>query len=139
MIYTNVSFVGSTALAGELMLLGPRYANGVIVTQVVPAVDSYSSSILKYKNALAKYFPGEAPDYVSLEGYVDGTLLLEGLKRAGPNPDTETLVDALETVRNYDMGLGTLINFGQSEHQGSHKVWATQLDDHGHYQPVDLQ
>jgi branched-chain amino acid transport system substrate-binding protein len=40
MIYTNVSFVGSTALAEELKLLGPRYANGVIVTQVVPAVDS---------------------------------------------------------------------------------------------------
>jgi hypothetical protein len=40
MIYTNVSFVGSTALADELMLLGPRYANGVIVTHVVPAVVS---------------------------------------------------------------------------------------------------
>ena len=36
MIYTNVSFVGSTALADELMLLGPRYATGVIVTQVCP-------------------------------------------------------------------------------------------------------
>jgi len=139
MIYTNVSFVGSTALAGELMLLGPRYANGVIVTQVVPAVDGYSSAILKYRTALAKYFPGEAPDYVSLEGYVDGTLLLEGLKRAGPQPDTEKLVDGLETIRNYDMGLGTLISFSQSEHQGSHKVWGTQLDDHGHYQPIDLQ
>jgi ABC-type branched-subunit amino acid transport system substrate-binding protein len=71
MIYTNVSFVGSTALADELMLLGPRYANGVIVTQVVPAVDGYASVNLRYKNALAKYFPGEPPDYVSLEGYVD--------------------------------------------------------------------
>ena len=139
MIYTNVSFVGSTALASELTLLGPRYANGVIVTQVVPAVDGYSSAILKYRTALAKYFPGEAPDYVSLEGYVDGTLLLEGLKRAGPQPDTEKLVDGLETLRNYDMGLGTLISFSQSEHQGSHKVWGTQLDDHGHYQPIDLQ
>jgi branched-chain amino acid transport system substrate-binding protein len=139
MIYTNVSFVGSTALAGELMLLGPRYANGVIVTQVVPAVDGYSSAILKYRTALAKYFPGEAPDYVSLEGYVDGTLLLEGLKRAGSQPDTEKLVDGLETLRNFDMGLGTLISFSQSEHQGSHKIWGTQLDDHGHYQPFDLQ
>ena len=139
MIYTNVSFVGSTALASELMLLGPRYANGVIVTQVVPAVDGYSSAILKYRTALAKYFPGESPDYVSLEGYVDGTLLLEGLKRAGSQPDTEKLVDGLETLRNFDMGLGTLISFSQSEHQGSHKVWGTQLDDHGHYQPIDLQ
>jgi branched-chain amino acid transport system substrate-binding protein len=139
MIYTNVSFVGSTALAGELMLLGPRYANGVIVTQVVPAVDGYSSAILKYRTALAKYFPGEAPDYVSLEGYVDGTLLLEGLRRAGPKPDTEALVDALENLRTFDMGLGTSISFSQSDHQGSHKIWATQLDDHGHYQPVDLE
>ena len=38
MIYANVSFVGSTALAEELELLGPRFATGVIVTQVVPAV-----------------------------------------------------------------------------------------------------
>jgi branched-chain amino acid transport system substrate-binding protein len=68
MNYTNVSFVGSTALADELMLLGPRYATGIIVTQVVPAVSGYSSVVLEYKNALAKYFPGEAPDYVSLEG-----------------------------------------------------------------------
>src|SRR5215213_6209787 len=82
MIYTNVSFVGSTALAEELKLLGPRYANGVIVTQVVPAVDSYASTVLKYKTALAKYFPGVLPDYVSLEGYVAGSLLPEGLKRA---------------------------------------------------------
>src|SRR3989442_14621403 len=139
MIYTNVSFVGSTALADELMLLGPRYANGVIVTQVVPAVDSYASTVLKYKTALAKYFPGVPPDYGSLEGYVAGSLLLEGLKRAGPQLDTEKVVEALETVRNFDMGLGALISFGPTEHQGSHKVWGTQLNENGRYQAIDLE
>jgi branched-chain amino acid transport system substrate-binding protein len=139
MIYTSVSFVGSTALADELMLLGPRYANGVIVTQVVPAVDSYASTVLKYKTALGKYFPGVPPDYVSLEGYVAGSLLLEGLKRAGPQLDTEKLVEALETVRNFDMGLGALISFGPTEHQGSHKVWGTQLNEYGRYQAIDLE
>jgi ABC-type branched-subunit amino acid transport system substrate-binding protein len=139
MIYTNVSFVGSTALADELMLLGPRYVNGVIVTQVVPAVDSYASTVLKYKTALAKYFPGVLPDYVSLEGYVAGTLLLEGLKRAGRQLDTEKLVEALETVRDFDMGLGAPISFGPTEHQGSHKVWGTQLNEYGRYQTIDLQ
>jgi branched-chain amino acid transport system substrate-binding protein len=139
MIYTNVSFVGSTALADELMLLGPRYANGVIVTQVVPAVDSYASTVLKYKTALAKYFPGVLPDYVSLEGYVAGSLLLEGLKRAGRQLDTEKLVEALETVRDFDMGLGTPISFGPTEHQGSHKVWGTQLNEYGRYQAIDLE
>ena len=76
MIYTSVSFVGSTALANELSLLGKKYATGVIVTQVVPALEGHSSLVLDYKAALAKYFPGEAPDYVSLEGYVDATVLV---------------------------------------------------------------
>ncbi|MFY9898647.1 MAG: ABC transporter substrate-binding protein [Xanthobacteraceae bacterium] len=139
MIFSNVSFVGSTALADELMLLGPRYANGVIVTQVVPAVDGYASVILKYRTALAKYSPGEPTDYVSMEGYVDAEILLEALKRAGPQLDTESLVDSLERLRGFDMGLGTLISFSPSEHQGSHKVWGTQLDERGHYVPVDLE
>jgi len=138
MIFTNVSFVGSTALADELMLLGPRYATGVIVTQVVPAVSSYSTVILEYKSALAKYFPGEAPDYVSLEGYVMANVLVEALRRTGPQLDTEKLIDSLENIRNLDLGLGTLLSFGRTEHQASHKVWGTELDEAGRYQAIDL-
>ena len=139
LIYTNVSFVGSTSLRDELMLLGPKYATGVIVTQVVPAVDGYSSLILEYKSALAKYFGGEAPDYVSFEGYVAAQVLIEALKRAGPQLDTEKVVNALENLRDFDMGLGAMINFGKSEHQGSHKVWGTQLSDSGKYEAFELQ
>jgi ABC-type branched-subunit amino acid transport system substrate-binding protein len=139
MIYTSVSFVGSTALANELMLLGQRFATGVIVTQVVPALDGHSSLVLDYKAALAKYFPGEAPDYVSLEGYVAANVLIEALKRNGAELDTERLVATLENLRDLDIGLGTPVTFGRSEHQGVHKVWGTQLDVTGHYQPIDLQ
>jgi ABC-type branched-subunit amino acid transport system substrate-binding protein len=139
MIYSNVSFVGSTALADELKLLGPRYANGVIVTQVVPAVAGYSSAVLEYKNALAKYFPGEAPDYVSLEGYVAANVLIQAIKRTGPQLDTEKLIDTLETTRNLDLGLGTQLGFGRSEHQASHKIWGTALDETGRFQPLELE
>ncbi len=138
MIYSNVSFVGSTALADELMLLGPRYASGVIVTQVVPAVGGYSSAVLEYKNALAKYFPGEAPDYVSLEGYIAASVLAQGLKQTGPLLDTERLIDNLEAMRNIDLGLGTALNFGRAEHQASHKIWGTAIDDNGKYAPLEL-
>src|SRR5262249_54604728 len=100
MIYTSVSFVGSTALANELMLLGKKYATGVIVTQVVPAVDGHSSLVIDYKNALAKYFPGESPDYVSLEGYVAANVLIAALKQNGPELDTERLVATLENLRD---------------------------------------
>jgi ABC-type branched-subunit amino acid transport system substrate-binding protein len=139
MIYTSVSFVGSTALAEELMLLGKRYATGVIVTQVVPAVDGHSSLVLDYKSALAKYFPGQAPDYVSLEGYVDANVLIAALQRNGAQVDTERLVGTLENLRDLDIGLGTPVTFSRSDHQGVHKVWGTQLDETGHYQPIDLQ
>jgi len=139
LIYDSVSFVGSTALAEELKLLGPKYAEGVIVTQVVPAIEGYSSFVLEYKNALARQFPGEAADYVSLEGYTTGTLLAEGLRRAGPQVDTETLVDALEGLRNYDAGLGKLLTFGCTEHRASHKVWGTYLSAAARYQPFDTQ
>jgi len=139
MIYTSVSFVGSTALADELMLLGKKYATGVIVTQVVPAVDGHSSLVLDYKSALAKYFPGEAPDYVSLEGYVDASVLIAALQRNGSQLDTEGLVGTLENLHDLDIGLGTPVIFSRSDHQGVHKVWGTQLDETGHYQPIDLQ
>ena len=139
MIYTSVSFVGSTALADELMLLGKKYTTGVIVTQVVPAVDGHSSLALDYKSALAKYFPGEAPDYVSLEGYVDASVLIAALQHNGAQLDTEGLVGTLENLRDLDIGLGTPVIFSRSDHQGVHKVWGTQLDETGHYQPIDLQ
>ena len=139
MIYTSVSFVGSTALADELMLLGKRYATGVIVTQVVPAVDGHSSLVLEYKSALAKYFPGDAPDFVSLEGYVDATVLIAALQRNGAQLDTERLVGTFENLHDLDIGLGTSVTFSRSDHQGVHKVWGTQLDETGHYQPIDLQ
>lgn len=138
MIYTDVSGVGSTSLADELTLLGPKYANGVIVTQIVPSIDDYSSIVLEYKAALEKAFPGEKTDYVSLEGYISARILIEGLRRAGSKVDTDSVVEALQTMHSFDMGLGSLVNFSLSDHQASHKIWATVLDEKGHYQPLNM-
>jgi len=137
-IFTNVSFVGSSALAEELRQLGPRYCSGVIVTQVVPPADSSATTIIKYRDALQHYFPGESPDFVSLEGYIATNVLMEGFRRAGKNLTTESLIDALEGIRNLDLGIGTPISFGPSEHQGSHKVWGTVLNEACKYQVFDL-
>ena len=138
LIYTNISFVGSTALADELMLLGPKYADGVIVTQVVPAVDAYSTLILKYKSALASFFPGEAPDYVSLEGYIDAELLLHAIEADKQPLTTDSLVTSLESLKNYDMGLGAPLSFSMDNHQASQKVWGTQIDKDGKFHAIDL-
>jgi branched-chain amino acid transport system substrate-binding protein len=139
MIFTNVSFVGSSALRDELMLLGPKYASGVMITQTVPALDGKEPLVLQYRAALAKYFRGEAPDFVSLEGFVAAQLLIEALRRVGPVIDTERLVSTLENMQHIELGLNTPIAFSRSEHQGCHKVWATQLTDTGKFDPINLQ
>jgi branched-chain amino acid transport system substrate-binding protein len=136
-IFTNVSFVGSTALAEELAALGPKFAQGAVVTQVVPLPQSSATAVLKYQDALRKYAPGEKPDFVSLEGYLAGTLLVEGLKRAQVL-ETEKVIDALESIRALDLGTGASLSFGMSEHQASHKVWGTVLDDKGVFQTFQL-
>jgi ABC-type branched-subunit amino acid transport system substrate-binding protein len=95
--------------------------------------------VLDYKSALAKYFPGEAPDYVSFEGYIAARVLTEGLRRVGRDFDVEKLVDAFEDVRGFDLGLGVAMKFSPSDHQASHTVWGTQLDNKGRYNPIDLE
>jgi branched-chain amino acid transport system substrate-binding protein len=137
--YASVSGVGATALAEELQQLGQGVGDGVIVTQVVPPVDSGASAVLGYKRQLERTAPDERPDAVSFEGYLVGRLLAEGLQRAGRDLDPEKLVDALESIRDVDLGTGTKVSLGPSEHQASHRVWGTVLDARGRYQVFDLE
>ena len=104
-IFTNVSFVGSEALAEELIQMGPQYAEEVIVTQVVPHPDSQGSLVLKYREHLRQYYPSERPTFISLEGYVAASLFVEGMRRAGDHLTTDTLIDALESIHDLDLGL----------------------------------
>ena len=42
-------------------------------------------------------------------------------------------------MTSIELGLGTTLGFGRAEHQASHKIWATALDETGTYQPIDLE
>jgi ABC-type branched-subunit amino acid transport system substrate-binding protein len=137
-ILINVSFVGSSSLAEELKELGVN-PSGVIVTQVVPHFDSGATGIIRYREALKKYHPDQQPDFISLEGYIVGQLFAEGLRRTGRELDTEKLVDALEHTQDYDPGTGSALGFSPSQHQASHKVWGTMLDDQGGFKSIDME
>jgi ABC-type branched-subunit amino acid transport system substrate-binding protein len=131
--------VGSNELAEELSQLGPKYAEGVLVTQVVPNPASNASAILKYRDQMKKYAKGEKPGFVSLEGWLMARLFLEGLQRAGRNLGTDSLIDGLENVRGFDLGIGLPLTFSPSEHQASHKVWGTVMDGKGSFSALDLE
>ena len=139
MIFSSVSFVGSNALADELMAIGPKVAEGVIVTQVVPLPNSRATAVMKYQELLPRYSLGEKPDFVSLEGYLAAQLLIEATRRAGRDFTLESFVDGLEAMRGVDLGIGATLGFGMGEHQASHKVWGTVIDEKGNFQPLDLE
>ncbi|MGE3804890.1 MAG: ABC transporter substrate-binding protein [Gemmataceae bacterium] len=144
MMFTNVSFVGSEALAFELEQQDARYGDGVIVTQVVPDYNSRSTAITQFRERLHKYYPQKRPNFVVLEGYLAAALLVEGLKRAGQEISPGKVIDAFESINGLDLGIGTTFNLGPSEHQASHKVWGTILKLKGkdmdklQYEALDL-
>jgi branched-chain amino acid transport system substrate-binding protein len=138
-LFFNVSFVGSETLAEELLGVGAEQCANVYVTQVVPLFESGATGVRRYRDQLAKYQPQAQPGFVSLEGFIVGEIFVEALRRTGRELTTEKLVDTLEHVEGLDLGFGTRIDFSLSEHQGSHKVWGTRLDEACHYQSVDLE
>ncbi|HWY87151.1 MAG TPA: ABC transporter substrate-binding protein [Gemmataceae bacterium] len=137
-IFTNVSFAGSNALAEALKETAPKFVEGVIVTQVVPFYGSSATGVLQFRERLAQYYPAEQPNFISLEGYIAAKLFCTALEKAGTELTTDKLVEAIESIRNLDFGLGAQISFGPSEHQGSHKVWAAVLDGNGQFQNLEL-
>jgi hypothetical protein len=66
-------------------------------------------------------------------------VLIAALKQNGAQLDSEKLVATFESLRDLDIGLGAPMNYSRSERQGVHRVWDTQLDADGGYQPFDLQ
>jgi ABC-type branched-subunit amino acid transport system substrate-binding protein len=136
---TNVSPVDSNALAEELVASGARHAARVVVTQIVPLPTSRAPGALRFQAALAKFSPGERPGFLSFEAWIVGHIVGEALRRAGRDLDSERLVEALEGIRDLDLGIGTPISFGPEEHQGSHKIWGTMLQPDGSWKQIDLQ
>jgi ABC-type branched-subunit amino acid transport system substrate-binding protein len=104
---------------------------------VVPSPAANATAVMAYREALRHHFPEESTAFVSLEGYVVGSLMVEAIKRAR-RPDRESLVEAFESIRGLDLGLGTPLDFGPSDHDGSDRIWGTTLGPDYHYQSIDL-
>ncbi|GAB0058913.1 Branched-chain amino acid transport system substrate-binding protein [Candidatus Magnetaquicoccaceae bacterium FCR-1] len=133
-LFINVSFVGSAALAKAL----GKDGEGVIVTQVTPSLSDTLPGVQAYHKALKQLDPKATADFLSLEGYLAARLLVEGIERAKPTgkprEDREALVKSLESLNDFDLGIGIPVRFDPKDHQASHKVWPTRLV-HGEFQP----
>ncbi|HKW36783.1 MAG TPA: ABC transporter substrate-binding protein [Burkholderiales bacterium] len=126
--FYNVSFVGSKALADALKEEG----YGVAISQVVPFPWSPSVPIVKeYQEVMTK--SGDTNfNFSSLEGYIVGKVMTEGLRRAGRDLTREKLVSALEGMSNVDLG-EFMVNFSPSNHSGSKFVDLTMIGRGGKF------
>lgn len=103
-------------------------AEGVVILSPVPTLDRTDlPTVARFLQAMKTYAPKERPTLVSLEGYVDAIVLVEGLKRAGKNLSRKGLVEALESIHGLNMGLGPelLLNYRPESHRGLDKVFFT--------------
>ena len=103
-------------------------AEGIVVTQVVPPyyLTEYKTVAL-YRRTLGKYHPSAQPNFVSLEGFVDAMVLVEGLKRAGKELTREGLIHGIESIHDLDIGLGSKLklDYSAKDHKGFDNVIPT--------------
>ena len=132
-LFLNVSFVGSNALAREL---GPDGV-GVLVTQVVPFPEDGSLPVVAaYQRALAAYAPEATPGFVSLEGYLAGRLAIMGLERCGRELDRACFLDSLRQAEALDIE-GFALQYGAADNQGSDKVFLTVIGPDERYHAIE--
>ena len=119
--FMNVSFVGSKALAHEA---GPD-GRGVGISQVVPFPWNLSARVVKDYQQLLEASTGKQNfSFTSLEGFIAAKVLVEGLRRTGPDLTRERFIAAMEQMRDFDVG-GFVVNFTPTDHSGSKFVELT--------------
>jgi ABC-type branched-subunit amino acid transport system substrate-binding protein len=126
--FHNVSFVGSKALSDALKDEG----HGVAISQVVPFPWSPSVPIVKEYQGIMTKAGSTDFNFSSLEGYIVGKVMVEGLKRAGKDLTREKLVTALEGMSNVDLG-DFVVSFSPTNHSGSKFVDLTMIGRGGKF------
>ena len=125
-VFLNVSFVGSNPLAKELSKTDAH----VIVTQVVPYPSDNSIPIVReYQTDLKTLDPSAQAGFGDLEGYIAARIFALALDKIAGSPTREAIIDALEGLGEFDVGLGEPLSLSPTGHQASHRIWPTVLKD----------
>jgi ABC-type branched-subunit amino acid transport system substrate-binding protein len=102
---------------------GAEHARGLGIAQTFPNPNGVSLPLQRDFKAALKAYDAKLTQATAfhLEGYVSAYVLVEGLKRAGPNPDAAALARALRQLGELDVG-GFRVNFAQNNNEGSRFV-----------------
>ncbi len=125
----NISVVDPAEL---VKLGGQANVHGLGIAQVVPYPYSPTLPVIKeYRELFRKYAPADAAiSYTSFEEFIGAKVLVEGLRRAGPNPTPEKVLQALESLGTFDAG-GFQVSFSRDNRIGSKFVEVTVIGRDG--------
>jgi branched-chain amino acid transport system substrate-binding protein len=128
--WKNVRMVSTGPLTDEEYLNVPGgYAEGTLGLCYYPDPNnSDAPGVAAYRRLMTHYFPGEALNRYSLYGYAFGEMVVEGLRRAGPNPTRESFIDAMESIKGWDSG-GILppVSFSSTNHHAQEAGFVCEL------------
>jgi ABC-type branched-subunit amino acid transport system substrate-binding protein len=130
----------SSAGTEKFIAAAGKDAEGTVITEVLPSYNHTDlETVALYREALKKSHPDAEPSALSLEGFVDAMVLVEGLKRSGKQPTREKFISAMESIRNQSLGLGPALqlNYNASRHKGLDTVFVTVVKG-GKPAPVDV-
>ncbi|HEX4230080.1 MAG TPA: ABC transporter substrate-binding protein [Bryobacteraceae bacterium] len=133
----NVSFVGPesllTTLEEESQRAGRDLATNLYTSQVVPSVHALElPMVADYCHTV----PPAERGPTSLEGWLNAVVVTEALRRSGPELTRLNLIHGLESLGDWDPGLGRTFGFSPTDHQGLSHVWLTKAEG-GHWLPVE--
>jgi branched-chain amino acid transport system substrate-binding protein len=124
---------GSSAACTEdtMRIAGEASKNFIGATSYSSWHEDYPG-MKRVRNISMKYNPGAKASYPNrsyLYGWVLAEILFEGMTKAGKDLDREKLVDALETLHDFDTkGLSSPITYTPTMHYGMTKVKLVKTD-----------
>ena len=131
-IFYMVSFVGAKELSRNLLQTDTRGVD-IIMSQVVPPPISRDGTVAEsaeeFVRLLEKYYPGEEPNFVGFEGYINAKVLVEALRRAGRDLSRQSFLEAIASMTDFSLGGDVRLTFGPEDHQGMDKVYFTRLHE----------
>jgi branched-chain amino acid transport system substrate-binding protein len=124
----NISVVDPAEL---VRLGGLQNMRGLGISQVVPYPYQASLPVVReFHGALRRHAPGQAVNYTNFEEYLGCKVLVEALRRAGPQPTRAKVMSALESLGRLDLG-GITIGYGPQQRVGSRYVEVTVIGSDG--------
>ena len=91
---------------------------------------SEEPGIVEYRRLMAEYFPGHPVNRYSLYGYVMGSLVVEGLKRAGRDLTRDSFLDGMESIKEWDSGgIMPPVSFSATDHHAQTAGFICELKD----------